>query len=117
MERKQGPKTHLDRDLMWRIIEMEMPRRRDVKNIQGLVEAAGVSRGTIYRMRDGDPNVGDNKYRSVEAALGFPPDTLRTAGMHDTAGLADISAPGHLIVWLSKELAKDQGQPGSAVGT
>lgn len=104
-----------DRDLMWRIIERQIPRQPRIGTLQGLADASGVSRSTIYRAKAGDPDVGVRTYARLEAALGLPSDTLITAGKHDLAGMVEIGVPGDIVAWVSKELSKVGGQTGTNV--
>ena len=112
MEQKPA---RLDRALLWRIIDMEWPRHSGFRTRTDLARHAGVSPSTMARIRKADPTVEDARFRKIEAAFGWPADTLKTAATGDLAGLVELGAPGHLVGWLSKELAKDQGNSGTAV--
>lgn len=105
------PSGHLDRALIGRIIDRQIPRNRDIRTMQGLADASRVSRSTLYRViRDGDPTVGSGTLARIEAALGLPPDTLITAGVHDLDGLTQLGGvPTDLIAWIRKDLAKNAG--------
>ena len=106
----------LDRTLIGQVVEREMPRHRDVRNISGLATATRLSRSTIYRVLAGDDRVEQATFRRVEAAFGWPTDTLVSIGVHDMAALAEIGAPLALIASVRKDLDNVAGHAGRAVG-
>jgi hypothetical protein len=109
MKRDKAESGSLDRALIGRLIEREIPRHRDVRTVQGLADATRVSRSTIYRaIRDEDPKVGAHTFARLEAGLGLPSDALITAGAHDLDGMVEIGCPADLVAWVRKEMAKKQ---------
>jgi transcriptional regulator with XRE-family HTH domain len=102
----------LDRALIGRIVDRQIPRNRTIGTTQGLADASGVSRSTIYRViKDADPTVSTRTFARIEAALELPADTLITAGAHDLEGLSDLGGvPSDLIAWIRKDLANSSGE-------
>ena len=104
MERDKAQK--LDRKLMAHIIRREILRRRDVKTVQGLAAASGVSRSTVNEMLAAVERVKPSTFNRVEPALGLPYDALLTAGVHDLAGLVELGVSAELVAWIRNEIAK-----------
>jgi hypothetical protein len=115
MKHNSDPAAILDRALIGRIVERQIPRNPQIGTMQGLAVASRVSRSTIYRVTDGDPTVSSSTLARIEAALGLPHDTLITAGAHDLHGLVEIGVPGDVVAWVSKELSKSGGHTGTNV--
>lgn len=95
-----------DRPLIGRIVEREMRRRRDLGSWTALDRATGVSRSTLYRVRDGDPRIETKTLARIEGALGLPYDTLNTAGYHDIDGLIELGVDLDLVQWIKTEVAR-----------
>jgi len=64
------------------------------------LEASGrVHRGTVDRVRRGDPTVSDAMLRSLGTALGFPSDFLLDVGIGDVPKVARSVGDPDLIRW------------------
>jgi transcriptional regulator with XRE-family HTH domain len=114
MEHETGPS--LDRALIGRIVSREIPRNRRIGTTQGLADASGVSRSTLYRVRDADPTIGMGTFARIEAALDLPPDTLITAGVHDLAGMVELGVAADLVEWVRREIDRP-GNPARTMRT
>lgn len=109
MKHNDSAEPVLDRALIGRIIKREIPRRRAVGTVQGLANASGVARSTIYRaIRDEDPKVEVGTFARIEAGLGLPTDALVTAGTHDLEGMVEVGCAAELVEWVRKEIAKSE---------
>lgn len=106
----------LDRQLIGAVVDREMPRHRDVRNVAGLSTATRLARSTIYRVLQGHEKTEQATFRRVEAAFGWPTDTLISIGLHDLAALAEIGAPTALIASVRKDLDNIAGEGGRVVG-
>lgn len=65
------------------------------------------SRGTLYRVAMGAPDVTMGTYARIEAILHLPPGTLEAVGRHDLDELAAISVSKGLMVWIRHRLGLD----------
>ena len=64
------------------------------------LEAGGrVRRGTVDRVRLGDPTVSDAMLRALGTALGFPSDFLLDVGIGDVRKVAASAGDPDLIRW------------------
>lgn len=95
-----------DRSLIGRIVQREMRRSRNLGSWTALDRASGVSRSTLYRVRDGDDRIEEKTYARIEAALGLPYDTLHTAGERDIDGLIELGVDTDLVRWIQTEIAR-----------
>lgn len=100
----------MDRKLIGKAVEREMRRNRAIGSWPALDRATGVSRATLYRLRDGDPKITAGTFARVEAGLGMTTDTLLAIGLHDLEELADLGASSELVSWVRKEIEKSAGQ-------
>ncbi|GAA2039434.1 hypothetical protein GCM10009740_35240 [Terrabacter terrae] len=96
----------LDRKIIGAIVERQMRRTRTLGSWPALERASGVSRSTLYRIRDADPRVEAATFERVGAALGLPYDALITAATHDLDGLVELGVDHELVHWVGKEIAK-----------
>jgi hypothetical protein len=104
MERDKARK--MDRELIARIIKRQILRNREVKTVQGLATASGVSRSTVNDMLAAVERVKPSTFNRVEEPLGLPYDALVTAGQHDLAGLVDMGVSAELVAWIRNEITK-----------
>lgn len=109
---------YLDRQLIAGAVELLMRRVRGLGSWSALERESGVSRSTLYRLKDADPRVETSTFARIEHALQLPPDTLVTIGVHDTEGLAELGVEPWLSSWVGKEIArKGQGDSRTSAGT
>lgn len=66
---------------------------------------SGVSRATLYRIRDVDPTVTPRIFRQVERGMSLAPDTFATIAVHDWGGLREMGLEEGIIRWLEKQAA------------
>lgn len=66
---------------------------------------SGVSRATLYRIKDADPRILPKTLRRIEGTLGLPYDTFVMVGEHDWDGLAEVGLDAELIAWLQRTAA------------
>lgn len=98
---------NLDLQLIGDIVESETMRHLELGTWTALSRRVGLSRSTLNRVRIGE-RVDERRYAKLETALDLPPDTLRTAGLHDVTGLLEIGAPSRIITAVRKHV----GTPG-----
>lgn len=97
----------LDRPLIAAIVEREMRRTRTLGTWSALERASGVSRSTLYRIRDGEERVEASTIERVGTALGLPYDALITAGTHDLDGLVELGVSDELVAWVGQQIVKN----------
>lgn len=95
----------LDRVLMAKAVEAQLPRVRDVKNWTKLADAAGVARPTLWRMRRAPEVTSAATFRALEAPLHLPIGTLTAIGKHNLDELRAIGAPGALVDWVALQIS------------
>ena len=61
-----------------------------------------VSRATLYRVRDGNPNVEHSTLRRIETGLRLPYETFSYVGMREYDSLREIGVPEDLVRWLER---------------
>lgn len=105
----------MDRHLIAEIVEREMRRNPSIGTWPKLEGRSGVSRATLYRLRNAEDNVQIGTLERVEGALGMPTDTLKTAGLHDFDGLAEIGVSDDLIRWIGMKVKKRSSADASGV--
>ncbi len=91
-----------DRQLIGKLIEREVESRMSWAAFASL---SNVSRATLYRAKDGDPQVTVQTFRRIERALGLPYDTMASVGAHDFDVLVGIGVDKDLVEWLRRTAA------------
>lgn len=94
-----------DRELIAAFLEREIDTRG---SWNAFAASSGVSRATLYRIREGNPRVTVAKMRQVEKALSLPFDTFQLVAVHDLGGLRELGLSGELVAWLARRI---EGSP------
>lgn len=89
----------MDRRLIGLLVEREVESRMSWSHFADL---SGVSRATLYRVKEGDPRVTQRVLRQIERALDLPFDALTSVGVHDWISLRNNGLSEELITWLTR---------------
>lgn len=95
-----------DRRLIGRLLQREVEIRGSWSKFAG---ASGVSRATLYRVRDADETVTIRIWRQIEAGLGLPYDSFASVAAHDFDVLRELGVEEGLVRWLEREASKSGG--------
>lgn len=93
-----------DRTLIGRLVEREVESRMSWAKF---ATVSGVSRATLYRVKDADPVVTERILRRIERGLGLPFDSLVTVGAHDFDQLEAMGMDAGLVEWLRRVATTD----------
>lgn len=102
-----------DRVLVGKTVKREFTRQYGSLSQFNRDAATRVSRKTLERIVAAVESVDWDTIEYVEGALGLPRDALAHVGDHDPEGLREVGADPDLVRWVSNELSKNTGVPGT----
>lgn len=108
---KGTPMAGSSRDLrlVGKLVEREVESRMSWSKF---ATVSGVSRATLYRVKDGDPKITERILRRIERGLGLPFDSLSAVSAHDFDGLTAMGIDRGLVIWLQQTATS----PATSVG-
>lgn len=95
-----------DRALIGQLVKKEVESRM---SWQRFAELSGVSRATLYRVRDADPRVTEQTLRKIERGLDLPYESLESVGAHDFDVLIGQGMERGLVQWLQSRSESSVG--------
>lgn len=87
-----------DRALIGQFVAREIERRG---SWSAFAAHSGLSRATLYRVRDGVPTITFRILRQLEAGLSLPDGSLAAIGAHDWSLLSNMLTE-EMITWLQR---------------
>lgn len=95
--------THFDRQLIADLVDMEVGRT--FNSWPDAERRTRISRASLYRIRDADPNVKHSTFKRLEQGLGLPADGLFALAAHDFDAASEIGVRADTIAWAKRRVS------------